>query len=316
MSMEGGAWNATSLLRGLSMAYGYIGVGNMGGAVARRILKKQPLTVYDRSAEAVRRMVEAGATSRDCIADLARDCEVIFLCLPTPDHVRSVLFDAGGIASAAARGTLIIDQTSGEPSATRAMAAELAKSGIELVDAPLSGGLKGAEEGTVAIMVGATEEQFQRIRPFLEIIGPNIFHAGALGTGNAVKLANNMVSAAHRVISLEALALAVKSGVDPRRAVEIFMAGSARNFFIERFLAPEIVNGNLRSGFNFALMHKDVRQACQLGVEQAVPLFSGNLVREYFQMCMALQGNEADVNSMALVVEKLSGVALVPPGAQ
>jgi 3-hydroxyisobutyrate dehydrogenase len=295
------------------MAYGYIGVGNMGGAVARRILSAHPLTVYDRNANAVRRMAEAGAEVALSAADLARRCDVIFLCLPTPEHVRSVLFDEGGIAGAAAAGTLIIDQTSGEPSATRDMATRLQEKSIELVDAPLSGGLKGAEEGTVAMMVGGTDEQFTRIRPLLEAIGPNVFHAGPLGTGNAVKLANNMVSAAHRLISMEALALAVKSGVEPKRAMEIFMASSARNFFMERFLSPAIVNGDLHSGFSFALMHKDVRLACQLGIEQGVTLFSGNLVREYFQMCMNLRGREADVNTIALVVEQLSGVRIVAP---
>lgn len=296
------------------MKIGYVGVGNMGGAVALRMLRSHPLTVFDLSAAALERMAGAGASVAGSAAELAGGCDVIFLCLPTPDHVRKALFGEGGLAGAARPGTLIVDQSTGEPKATKAMAAELVERGIEMVDAPLSGGLKGAEEGTVAIMVGGTDEQFARIRPMLEAIGPNSFHAGPLGSGNAVKLANNMISAAHRIISFEALALAAKAGVKPRVAVDIFMASSGRNFFIERFLSPHIVEGNLHSGFSLELMHKDVRLACQLGLENEVPLFAGNLVREFFQMCMNTEGRQADVNTIALAMEKLAGVELVKKG--
>ncbi|WP_323032516.1 NAD(P)-dependent oxidoreductase [Paracoccus sp. (in: a-proteobacteria)] len=217
------------------MAFGYIGVGNMGGAVARRIQRVEPLVVYDLSAEALARMADAGATVAGSVSELAQACDVIFLCLPTSDHVRGVLFDEGGLAASARPGTLIIDQTSGDPTATREMASILAETGIEMVDAPLSGGLKGAEEGTVAIMVGGSEAQFARIHPLLEAIGPNVFHAGPLGAGNAVKLANDLVSAAHRLISFRGAGI---GGQARRRA-------KARDGDLHGRLGPEFLHGAL-----------------------------------------------------------------------
>jgi 3-hydroxyisobutyrate dehydrogenase len=114
------------------------------------------------------------------------------------------------------------------------------------------------------------------------------------------------------LLSLEALALAVKNGIDPQRACEILLAGGARNSFIEKWLAPEITKGNLASGFTLGLMYKDVRLACQLGSDSEVPLFFGSLTREFYQMCIREMGAEAQVHSAALVIDRLAGTQVVP----
>ncbi len=294
------------------MTIGYIGLGNMGRVLAGRLQLQRPVFVYDRDQAAVDRMESAGSTACASVGDLAGRCQIILTCLPTTDHVRTVLFSEGGLAETAKPGTLIIDQTTGDPIATRAMAAELAKREIELIDAPVAGGLEAANAGTIAILVGATEAQFARALPVLSAISAKIFHAGGLGTGYVAKLANNLVYATQRMINIEAVALAVKNGIEPHKAVDILMAGSARSFFLEHAMQPKILSGQLASGFTLALVHKDVRLATLVGSDSNVPLLLGNLVKEYYQMCINEMGWDAQANTAALVVDRIAGTQMVP----
>ncbi len=201
------------------MGIGYVGLGNMGRPLAARLQLTRGLLVYDLDAAAVNRLVERGASACESLESLAARCEVILLCLPTSDHVRTAIFGPQGLLHGARPGTVIIDQTSGDPRVTRSMAEDLAAAGVELIDAPVSGGPKRAEDGTIAIMVGATDAQFARVEPILAAISPSVFHAGNLGDGHLVKLVNNMISGALRWLTLEGIALAAKYGVEPRTAV-------------------------------------------------------------------------------------------------
>jgi len=169
--------------------------------------------VYDLSDAAVSRMVAQGAQRCSSVADLASRYEVIVLCLPTSADVRTVIFGSDGFDATRRPGTLIVDQTSGDPRETPAMAEALARRGVELIDAPVSGGLMGAEAGTVTIMVGGSDKQFSRVRAILSAIRPNVVHAGAVGDAHTVKLVNNLLSGAQRLLTCEALALAVKNGL-------------------------------------------------------------------------------------------------------
>lgn len=291
---------------------GYIGLGNMGGPLARRLQQTVPLHVHDLSEAATESLRALGATPQASPADLARHCDTILLCLPTTDHVRQAIFGAGGIAETARPGTIVADQTTGDPVASRALAKELAAHGIEMVDAPVSGGPEGAVAGTIAILVGGTDAQFDRIAPVLRAISPNVIHAGEFGCGHVAKLSNNLLFAATRLMTLEAVALAAKNGVEPRRMVEIMMKGSSRNFFMEHAMVPRILSGNLDGGFSLKLLHKDVRLATQLGLDAEVPLLLGNLVREYYQMCIAEVGADAPANAVALVIDRIAGTGIVP----
>jgi 3-hydroxyisobutyrate dehydrogenase len=294
------------------MNVGYVGLGNMGGLLAERLLLSHVLHVYDRKASAIDRLVSRGVIPCDSLADLGQRCEVVFLCLPTSDHVEQVIFGEDGISKAAAPGTLLIDQTTGDPNRTRAMAEQLLPRGIELIDAPISGGPKGARDGTVAIMVGASRDQFDRANTLLTSLSPHVFHAGEIGAGHVAKLANNLLSAAHRAATMEALALATKNGVDAGKMIDILLASSGRNFFIENFARSSIVSGKLATGFSLGLMHKDVKLAGQLGVESGVPMFCTNTVREFFQVCINLMGSETEVNAIAAVMDKLANSHILP----
>lgn len=296
------------------MNIGYVGLGSMGGALARRLQLSHPLRVHDRDAASVQRLVDAGATRADSLAALAQACDVILLCLPTSEHVRTVLLGADGIAASAKRGTLIVDQTSGDPTVTRAIAAELAERGISFVDAPVSGGPAGADAGTIAIMVGADAAQFDRIGPVLRTISPNVFHAGGIGCGHVVKLANNLLSAGTRLMTLEAMALAVKNGVEGEKALAIMLASGGRNFWMEKYMADYILTGKLKAAFALGLLHKDVRLACQLGQDSGMPMFFGNQAKDFYQMALNEFSFDAPVNVVALTMDRIAGSRVVPDG--
>ena len=295
------------------MNIGYVGLGHMGGALATRLQLNYPLKVYDLNTAAVQRMMDAGASACAHLDELASQCDVVFLCFPTSEHVRSALFGPQGLVAGASRGLLIVDQTTGDPMATRSIALELASHDVDMIDAPVSGGVTGVKAGTISIMVGAETEQFVRIEPVLRSISSNVFHAGTIGAGHVVKLVNNLISGVQRLLTLEGVALAAKNGIDPAKACEILMKGGGQNAFMEKSMAPQILKGQLDVGFTLGLMHKDIRLACQLGNDSGVLLFFGNLAREIYQMCIGEKGARAEVNTAALVVDRISGTQMVPP---
>lgn len=294
------------------MKIGYVGVGSMGGALAGRLQLQHRLTVFDRSIAASERLAQAGAAVAPELRALARDCDVIFLCLPTSEHVRQAIFGPAGLAEGLLQGAIIIDQTTGDPTETRRLATELAPRGVELVDAPVSGGIAGAEAGTIAIMVGASDEQFARLRPILGAISSNVFHAGGIGNGHVIKLVNNLMSTAQRLLSFEAMTLAAKNGVAPEIANEILVASGGRNAYLEKMMGPRILRGKLNVGFTLGLAHKDVRLACQMGMDSGVPMFFGNIARELYQTCISEMGAGEQVDTVGLVMDRLAGTYVVP----
>jgi 3-hydroxyisobutyrate dehydrogenase len=294
------------------MNIGYVGLGTMGSRLSRHLYDKHTVLVYDLDAAAVKRQCALGAHACESLPDITRQCDVILLCLPTSDHVQQAVFGPNGLSAGARQGVLLIDQTTGDPVKTRSMAQQLQALGMDLIDAPVSGGPAGAQRGDLAIMVGATADQYAHVMPILQCISPNVFHAGEVGTGHVAKLANNLVSAAHRMATLEALALADKNGVNPGTMTDILLASSGRNFFIETFVKSSIISGKLATGFSLNLMHKDIKLAAQLGVESGVPMFCTNTVREFFQVAMNMMGREAEVNTVALVMDKMAGTHVVP----
>ena len=295
------------------MQVGYIGLGNMGAPLARRLLGQGNLIVHDLNRTAVAGLRDAGAVGADTAADLARRCDVVVLCLPTTDDVVDLIFGADGIAAAARPGTLFVDQTTGDPVKMREMAPKLAQLGLEIIDAPVSGGPEGAVAGTIAILVGGTKGQYNRVTPVLEHISPNHMHVGAFGAGYVAKLANNLLFAAQRLMTLEVVAMAAKNGLAPEVAVDVLMAGSARNFFLDHTMKPRILTGKLTSGFTLGLSHKDVRLATELAGASGVPMPLGNQVREIYAEGIAEFGAEAQVNVMALLMDRLAGTSVVPP---
>ena len=293
------------------MSIGYVGLGNMGGALARRLALTHPLRVFDLRPEAMQALAEQNCTPVQSAAALGAECGTVLTCLPTSDDVRQAVFGPGGLAEGMAAGGIILDQTTGDPNATRAMAAELAERGIRLIDAPVSGGRQGADAGTIAIMVGAEEADYAEVLPMLHAISPNVFHCGGVGTGHVMKLVNNVTAASAYAASCEAVAMGVKNGLDFARAVEVLNKSSGRSFMSEAMLAAQ-TEGPQPFDFALALMHKDVRLATQLGADSGAPMFVANVVRELHQASLAHLGHEADVTELLRTVERNSDVKVVP----
>jgi 3-hydroxyisobutyrate dehydrogenase-like beta-hydroxyacid dehydrogenase len=295
------------------MQLGYIGLGNMGAALARRLLRKDKMRVYDLRPETMARLADLGGIASQSPKALAAECDLVMTCLPTSKEVRDVIFGSDGLASGLKKGALIADMTTGDPNATREMAKELAESGITLIDAPVSGGPHGADAGTIAIMVGAPAEVYARVKPVFETISPNVFHCGEVGTGHAMKLVNNVVAAGVRMVTFEAVTMGIKSGLSLETCARVLAKGSGRSYTTEITL-PKFVKGELKTNFTLGLMHKDVRLATELGVASASPMPVCNLVREIFQIAVNEMGAESDVNSLVHLHERQAKVEFAPKG--
>lgn len=294
---------------------GFIGLGNMGAALVRRLMREHRLHVWDVNPAAVEALVADGAIAANGPSAIgASGAEVVLTCLPTSNEVEGVLFGEDGVVEAMGDGTLIADMTTGDPLATKDMAARLADRGIEMIDAPVSGGVVGAEQGTIAIMVGASDALFERIKPVFETVSPNVFHAGDVGSGHAMKLINNMISSCIRLATFEGLALAVKAGIDPMRFSEILSKGSGRGFVADTTLPKYIIPGRRDQGFGLALMHKDLTLATKLGQDMAAPLQAGNHAREVFRTALNELGDDVDITQIIRLFERAARVDVTKAG--
>lgn len=293
------------------MQLGYIGLGNMGGALARRLMREHQLRAFDLRPEALGRFAELGAVPTQSAQALARESDMVMTCLPTSAEVRDVLFGEGRVAEVLRPGQIIADMTTGDPGETRQMAARLAEKGVHMIDAPVSGGPHGANAGTIAIMVGAPADLFAKVKPIFETISPNIFHTGDVGTGHVMKLVNNVISAGVRAVTFEALAMGIKNGLSLETCTAVLQKGSARSATTELAL-PKLLKGDFSVSFTLALMHKDVRLATKLGSDSATPMVLANVVRELFQTVINEHGADKDTQTLVKLFERNAGVAIAP----
>jgi 3-hydroxyisobutyrate dehydrogenase len=293
------------------MEIGYIGLGAMGGAIARRLLLSGGLHVFDRRPAALQTFEELGALPAASPAALAQTCDIVLICVPRSADVREVIFGRGGVVEGTTPGKIIVDQTSGDPNETRKMAATLAAKGVALLDAPVSGGPRGAEAGTLAIMVGGSGDLVTQIQPVLEAISPNIFRCGATGSGQVMKLINNTISTCNRFAMLEGVALGVKNGLNLGTMAEVLNKGGARSRVTE-ILLPALVRGEQSANFALSLMLKDLNLAAQLAIDSGAPLQFGHLARGMLQAASNAFGPDANLDEIADLVAAQAGTSFKP----
>jgi 3-hydroxyisobutyrate dehydrogenase len=288
---------------------GYIGLGVMGGALARRLMREHKLTVFDLSKERCAEFAALGATVAGSPAEVGEASDIVFTCLPTSAQVRQVIFgDNDGLVRGMKPGGLIADQTSGATAATRAMAAELEGTGIALIDAPVSGGPQGANAGTIAIMVGATDEQYGRVAPVLRVISPNVAHVGPLGAGHTLKSVNNMMSAGNRLLAFEAVCIAAKNGIDPKVAVDVINKSSGRNNCTLNVFPNDIFTDKFAAHFTLALMEKDVALAQELAGKDYEDLTLTPAILRNYRRGIERFGREGDIHELLRFYEEAGGV--------
>jgi len=301
----------------ISEQIGFIGLGNMGVPMAGRLIDGgYSLVVNDIRHDAARPLLARGATWAASPAEVAAAAQTVITILPTSREVREVLLGRKGLLDALRPGSLVLEMTSADPSVTRELEREVATRGSALIDAPVSGGVRGAVEGTLAIMVGGDPALLERARPVLARMGKNIFHAGPVGAGHAIKLVNNMCSGGILALTIEAVAVAARAGVDPTRAVEILQASSGRSNASDNKFPRFILNGAFDAGFAIRLMMKDLDGYGRLAQEAGVPSPVARAAAEIYRVAMARGMAEQDHTAIARIIEEWAGVSLRSQGGK
>jgi 3-hydroxyisobutyrate dehydrogenase-like beta-hydroxyacid dehydrogenase len=289
---------------------GFIGVGRMGARMARRLIDAgYALTIYDTSAEAMAPLVALGATRVDSPAAVASSAEIVLASVPTPPIVQAVALGPKG-AIEGTRIKIFIDVSTTGATVERAVAEALAAKGIQMVDAPVSGGISGAEKGTLAVMVSCSEETLARVRPVLEVIGRIFFVGNKAGQGQTMKLLNNLLSATAMAITSEAVAMGVKAGLDPSLVIDVFNAGTARNSATQDKVKQHVISRTFSYGFGIGLLNKDIRLCMAEADNFGVPMVVGSAVRQLLSIATQTEGFDADMTAMARTVEKFAGVQI------
>jgi 3-hydroxyisobutyrate dehydrogenase-like beta-hydroxyacid dehydrogenase len=286
---------------------GFVGLGNIGFPMCRRLLESgYEVLAYDANPEAVSRLEDTPAEPADSLKALAA-ADVVLLSLPGSDVVEEVVLGEGGLAEGLSSGKVLIDTSSSRPSSTRDLAKKLAESGVEMLDAPVSGGVLRAEEGKLAVMVGGREEVFERWREVLESFGEKIFHVGDHGAGHLVKSLNNLLSATTLASAAEAVILAEKAGVAPEALLEVINAGNGRSYSTEVKFPKFILDRSFDDGFALGLMVKDLKIALETAAEMGHPMFSGSSISQLWQAAAARGYGLEGHTSIYAFLENLSG---------
>jgi 2-hydroxymethylglutarate dehydrogenase len=291
------------------MQVGLIGIGAMGGPMAVNLCKAGfELTVYDVNKVAVRRLTEQGAVAAATPKELAMVSEAVITMLPNFQIVSSIMEGTDGVLAGVRDGAIIVDMSTVAPHQTRAMAAKAAERGAVYLDAPVSGGVSGAEKGTLTIMVGGPDEAVDRVMQIFEALGKKVYRVGDVGSGDAVKLANNLLLGVNMAAVAEALVIGVKAGLNPRVLLEVIRSSSGASYALEAKADAFILNGKFEPGFAIDLQYKDLELATQTGKDMGVPLFMTGLAQQLFEQARAAGLGDQDISAVIRPLEKLVGI--------
>jgi len=288
---------------------GFIGLGAMGRPMAANLLAAGfTLTVNDVVPAAVAELVAKGALEASTPKELAAASDVVITMLPNAAIVESVACGENGLFAGSRPGLTIIDMSSVTPLHTRKMAEMAAKFGVEYMDAPVSGGVAGATAGSLTIMAGANPETLARCKSVLEVLGKKIFHVGPVGSGDAVKLVNNLLLGINMAAVSEAMTLGVKAGLDPKVLYEVIAASSGRSYALEAKVPNFILKGNFEPGFAIDLQYKDLEMATQTGKDLGMPLLMANMAEQVFETARSKGLGRKDISAVITMQEELAGV--------
>ena len=288
--------------------FGFAGVGRMGALMAPRLLSAgHAVYVFDISKDAMTAMEKLGAKSAASIADLANRAETIFLSLPNPEIVNGAALGKDGLIDGN-KVKRVVDFSTIGPRMAGIVATALAGKNIIYVDAPVSGGLKGAREGTLAVMVACAQAVFAELEPILKTFGKP-FHLGEVaGQAQTMKLANNLLAAAAIALTSEAMVMGVKAGLNPKVMLEVLNTSTGRNSATQDKFPRAILPGTFDFGFATGLSYKDVKLCIDEAEAMGVPMVCGAAVRQMLAVTNAMFGADSDFTSMCKVVESWAGV--------
>ena len=283
---------------------GFVGVGTMGTPMASNLVKAgYALVVYDRMAEKLKPLTALGAKVASSAAEVARQCDVVMTMLPADPAVKDVVLGAGGIAEGAAAGLIVIDSSTVLPATSKHIAAELAKIGVAVLDAPVTGSEPQAIDGKLTFIVGGDKDIYEKCLPLFKAMGKTTFHMGPNGAGSYTKLANNTISAITLVAFSEGVVLATKAGIDPKLFVDVISIGGARSGQIDN-KAPKVLSRDFHPNFATALMYKDLGLAGEVARELNVPTPAMAIAREMLNIAIAKGYGLEDVCSVVKCYEE------------
>lgn len=289
------------------MKIGFIGLGIMGKPMAKNLLKAgYKLVVFDINVSAVKELVNEGAQEEFSAKKVAEQSEIVITMLPNSPHVKNAILGKDGVLEGAKPGTIIVDMSSIAPLASKEIASEVSKKGIEMIDAPVSGGEPKAIDGTLSIMVGGKKEVYDKCFDILSKMGKSIVLCGDIGAGNTTKLANQIIVALNIAAMSEALMLGTKAGVDPEVIYKAIRGGLAGSIVLDA-KAPMVLDGNFKPGFKIELHIKDLANALDTAHEVGAPLPLTSQVMEMLQLLKVDGKGQYDHSAIVQFYEKLSG---------
>ena len=288
--------------------FGFVGVGRMGGLMSARLLDAgHKVVVFDVAEDAVAALEKKGARRAASAAEIASLAETVFLSLPNPEIVQRASLDKAGVIEGS-KVRHVVDFSTIGPRTASLVAKRLAERNIIYVDAPVSGGLKGAREGTLAVMVSCPKPVYASLESVLKTFGKP-FHLGeSAGQAQTMKLANNLLAAAAMALTSEAMVMGVKAGLNPKVMLDVLNAGSGRNSASQDKFPKSVLPGTFDFGFATGLSYKDVRLCIDEAEALGVPMVCGAAVRQMLAVTNAMYGPESDFTSMCKVVESWAGV--------
>jgi 3-hydroxyisobutyrate dehydrogenase-like beta-hydroxyacid dehydrogenase len=287
---------------------GFVGLGLMGSPMAMNVLKAGfPLTVYNRTAGRTQAHAAAGATVAPSLESLAERVDIVCSCVTGPRDVEAIYLGQHGLLDNLKPGSLAIEMSTIDPATQRGLGTIAAERGIGYLDSPVSGGVGGAREGTLTIIVGGDANEVERARPVLEAIGRRMYHAGPLGAGATAKLMNQLISSVNAVAAIEGMLLGTRAGIDPRLLHEILTNSSATSAALVSMKSYTLA-GNFEPGFTIDNMDKDVGLALQLARELRVPLFAGSVAQQFLRTAQAAGLGDRHTAAQILPFERLLGV--------
>ena len=293
------------------MKVGFIGLGIMGKPMAKNLVKAgYELVVADKFAKAaVEELVAMGATAAETNADVARQVDILITMVPNSPHLKEALFGENGAAAALKKGTIVLDCSSINPVASREINAELEKMGIEMMDAPVSGGEPKAIDGTLAFMVGGKPEIFEKVKPLLEKMGSSVVLCGGIGAGNVTKLCNQIVVAVNIAAVAEAMTLGQQCGVEPEKIFEAIKGGLAGSTVMNA-KAPMMMDQNFKPGFRINLHIKDLNNVVDAAAKYDSPIPLTQSVLEMMKILRRDGDEGCDHSALVKYYQKLTGEEL------
>ena len=293
---------------------GFVGVGNMGGPMASRLIDAgHHVTVYDVREAAMAPLIARGAGRAESSRGVGDAADIVLFSLPAPDDVRGEALGANGIV-AGTRAKIFVDLSTTGPRTTAIVTAGLAEKGIVTIDAPVSGGVAGAAKGSLAVMASGPSALVTQLRPILGVFGKVFYIGERPGMGQVMKLANNLLSAAAMAVTSEAMVMGVKAGLDPKLMIDVINSGTGRNTATEAKFPEQILTRRFAQGFATGLMYKDVRLCLEEAEALQVPMWVGSAVRTLWKLTDSARGPQSDFTEIVRCIEDWTGVEVASRG--